>query len=109
MIQFNKGLFYNIPNTYHSILFEFLGLVKIWLQYLNFYLKAVRSKSVIMHIEPGSCIFHHGVTILGARVNITNSFRGAMACAYMPDGADINGIQLILSDEQVDSRNKKIR
>ena len=32
---------------------------------------------------------------------MTNGFRRAMTCAYMPDGAQFNGIKNILSDEQV--------
>ena len=32
---------------------------------------------------------------------MTNGFRRAMTCAYMPDGATFNGIKNILTDEQV--------
>ena len=33
---------------------------------------------------------------------MTNGFRRAMTCAYMPDGAKFNGIKNILSDELVE-------
>jgi hypothetical protein len=32
---------------------------------------------------------------------MTRNSRGAMTCAFMPDGAVFNGIQNILTDEQV--------
>jgi hypothetical protein len=32
---------------------------------------------------------------------MTPGFRRAMTCAFMPDGATFNGIQNILSDEQL--------
>jgi hypothetical protein len=32
---------------------------------------------------------------------MTSGYRRAMTCAYMPDGAVFNGIQNILSDEQI--------
>jgi len=52
-------------------------------------------------MKAGSCSFHNGLTIHGANANMTPGSRRAMTCAYMPDGNTFNGIQNILSDEQV--------
>ena len=52
-------------------------------------------------MKAGSCSFHNGLTIHGAHANMTSGYRRAMTCAYMPDGNIYNGIQNILSDEQV--------
>ena len=37
-------------------------------------------------MKAGSCSFHNGLTIHGANANMTNGFRRAMTCAYMPEG-----------------------
>lgn len=59
------------------------------------------AKSAAAPMKAGSCSFHNGLTIHGAGANMTNGFRRAMTCAYMPDGATFNGIKNILTDEQV--------
>jgi ectoine hydroxylase-related dioxygenase (phytanoyl-CoA dioxygenase family) len=56
-------------------------------------------------MKAGSCSFHNGLTIHGAGANMTNGFRRAMTYAYMPEGATLNGIKNILSDEQVGKLN----
>jgi ectoine hydroxylase-related dioxygenase (phytanoyl-CoA dioxygenase family) len=54
-------------------------------------------------MKAGSCSFHNGLTIHGANANMTNGFRRAMTCAYMPDGSTFNGEPNILPDEYVRS------
>ena len=61
----------------------------------KFYPEFAKSKSLI----PGNCSLHNDVTIHRAGDSITNCFRRAMAYAYIPDGANFNGIQNILSDK----------
>jgi phytanoyl-CoA hydroxylase len=67
----------------------------------EFYPQLIKSKSVAVPMKAGSCSFHNGLIIHGAGANMTNGFRRAMTCAYMPDGAVFNGIKNILTDEQV--------
>jgi ectoine hydroxylase-related dioxygenase (phytanoyl-CoA dioxygenase family) len=67
----------------------------------DFYPDFKRSPSVAAPMKAGSCSFHNGLTIHGAHANMTPGFRRAMTCAFMPDGATFNGIQNILSDEQL--------
>ena len=67
----------------------------------KFYPQLSSSDSKAVPMKAGSCSFHNGLTIHGAGANMTKGFRRAMTCAFMPDGAVFNGIQNILSDEQV--------
>jgi ectoine hydroxylase-related dioxygenase (phytanoyl-CoA dioxygenase family) len=52
-------------------------------------------------MRAGSCSFHNGLLAHGAGANMTNGYRRAMTCAYMPDGATFNGQRNVLSDEQI--------
>jgi phytanoyl-CoA hydroxylase len=96
-----NGCLYFIPGSYHHTTFENPGIGKNMDAVFDFYPRFIKSKSVSVPMKAGSCSFHNGLTIHGAGANMTNGFRRAMTCAYMPDGATYNGIQNILSDEQV--------
>ena len=96
-----NGCLYFIPGTYHKTTFDNPGIGKNMDAIFEFYPQFIKSKSVAVPMKAGSCSFHNGLTIHGAGANMTNGFRRAMACAYMPDGATFNGIKNILSDEQV--------
>jgi ectoine hydroxylase-related dioxygenase (phytanoyl-CoA dioxygenase family) len=96
-----NGCLYFIPGTYHKTTFDNPGIGKNMDAIFDFYPQFIKSKSVAVPMKAGSCSFHNGLTIHGAGANMTNGFRRAMACAYMPDGATFNGIKNILSDEQV--------
>lgn len=96
-----NGCLYFIPGSYHSTTFENPGIGKNMDEVFKFYPQFFTSKSVAVPMKAGSCSFHNGLTIHGAGANMTNGFRRAMTCAYMPDGAVFNGIQNILSEEQV--------
>jgi len=98
---FENGCLYFIPSSYHTTTFENPGIGKNMDAVFEFYPQFIKSKSVAVPMKAGSCSFHNGLTIHGAGANMTNGFRRAMACAYMPDGATFNGIKNILSDEQV--------
>lgn len=62
----------------------------------EFYPKLAISKSVAVPMKPGSCSFHNGLTIHGADANLTNGFRRATACAYMPDGDFSMGFKIFI-------------
>jgi phytanoyl-CoA hydroxylase len=98
---FENGCLYFIPGSYHTTTFENPGIGKNMDAVFDFYPQFIQSKSVAVPMKAGSCSFHNGLTIHGAGANMTNGFRRAMTCAYMPDGATFNGIKNILSDEQV--------
>ncbi len=98
---YENGCLYFIPGSYHKTTFQNPGIGKNMDAVFDFYPQFIKSKSVAVPMKAGSCSFHNGLTIHGAGANMTNGFRRAMTCAYMPDGAVFNGIKNILSDEQV--------
>ena len=96
-----NGCLYFIPGSFQQTTFENPGIGKNMDAVFDFYPQFIKSSSVSVPMKAGSCSFHNGLTIHGAGANMTNGFRRAMTCAYMPDGATFNGIKNILSDEQV--------
>ncbi|MCF0065604.1 phytanoyl-CoA dioxygenase family protein [Dyadobacter chenwenxiniae] len=96
-----NGCLFFIPGSHQVTTFENPGIGKnmgaIFTTYPQFY----KTKSVAVPMKAGSCSFHNGLTIHGAHANMTPGYRRAMTCAYMPDGNTFNGIQNILSDEEV--------
>jgi len=98
---YENGCLYFIPGSCHETTFENPGIGKNMDAIFDFYPRFKNSRSVAVPMKAGSCSFHNGLTIHGAGANMTNGFRRAMTCAYMPDGATFNGIKNILTDEQV--------
>lgn len=98
---YENGCLYFIPGSYHTTTFDNPGIGKNMDAIFDFYPQFIQSKSVAVPMKAGSCSIHNGLTIHGAGANMTNGFRRAMTCAYMPDGATFNGIKNILTDEQV--------
>ncbi len=98
---YQNGCLYFLPESYQQTTFENPGIGKNMDAIFDFYPQLKDSESVAVPMKAGSCSFHNGLTIHGAGANMTNGFRRAMTCAYMPDGAVFNGIQNILTNEQV--------
>lgn len=98
---FQNGCLYFIPGSNSETTFENPGIGKNMDAIFEFYPQFKNAKSIPVPMKAGSCSFHNGLTIHGAGANMTNGFRRAMTCAYMPDGATFNGIQNILTDAQV--------
>jgi len=98
---YENGCLYFIPGSCHTTTFENPGIGKNMDAIFDYYPQFRQTASVAVPMKAGSCSFHNGLTIHGAGANMTNGYRRAMTCAYMPDGATFNGIKNILSDEQV--------
>ena len=98
---YENGCLYFIPGSFKTTSFENPGIGINMDAIFDFYPQFITSPSVAVPMKAGSCSFHNGLTIHGAGANMTNGFRRAMTCAYMPDGATFNGIKNILSDAQV--------
>jgi len=96
---YENGCLYFIPGSYHKTTFENPGIGKNMKAIFDFYPEFITAKSIAAPMKAGSCSFHNGLTIHGAGANMTNGFRRAMTCAYMPDGAVFNGQKNILPDE----------
>lgn len=98
---YQNGCLYFIPGTHKISTYENPGIGKNMDAIFDFYPEFRKIESVGVPMKAGSCSFHNGLTVHGAGANMTNGFRRAMTCAYMPDGAIFNGQKNILSDEQV--------
>lgn len=96
-----NGCLFFIPGSHKKTSFENPGIGKNMGAIFDFYPEFKNTRSVPAVMKAGSCSFHCGLTIHGAHANMTPGYRRAMTCAYMPDGNVFNGIQNILSDEQV--------
>jgi ectoine hydroxylase-related dioxygenase (phytanoyl-CoA dioxygenase family) len=96
-----NGCLYFIPGSHLQTTFENPGIGKNMGAIFTTYPAFKQHQSVSAPMKAGSCSFHNGLTIHGANANMTSGYRRAMTCAYMPDGAVFNGIQNILSDEQI--------
>ena len=64
----------------------------------DIYPELINTMPVAAPMKAGSCSFHNGLTIHGANANMTNGFRRAMTCAYMPEGNIYNGEPNILPE-----------
>lgn len=98
---YQNGCLYFVPGSHKKTTFENPGIGKNMDAIFEFYPQFKNTQSVSVPMKAGSCSFHNGLTIHGAGANMTNGFRRAMTCAYMPNGAVFNGTKNILSDEQV--------
>jgi len=96
-----NGCLFFIPGSHKHTTFENPGISKNMDSIFTLYPQLISSPSVAAPMKAGSCSFHNGLTIHGAHANMTPGARRAMTCAYVPDGSAFNGIQNILSDEQV--------
>lgn len=98
---YENGCLYFIPGSHQKTGFDNPGIGKNMDAIFECYPELRSAASTAAPMKAGSCSFHNGLTVHGAGANMTSGFRRAMTCAYMPDGAVYNGIQNILSDEQV--------
>lgn len=96
-----NGCLFFIPGSHQKTTFENPGIGKNMDAIFDFYPEFRTARSVAAPMKAGSCSFHNGLTIHGANPNMTPGLRRAMTCAFMPQGATYNGIQNILSDEQI--------
>jgi phytanoyl-CoA hydroxylase len=102
---YENGCLFFVPGSHLQTTFDNPGIGKNMGAIFTTYPQLKKSRSVAAPMKAGSCSFHNGLTIHGAHANMTAGYRRAMTCAYMPDGNTYNGIQNILSDEQVRQLN----
>src|SRR6478735_9162861 len=95
-----NGCLFFIPGSHKQTNFDKITIGRNMDGIFDVYPQLKNTMPIAAPMKAGSCSFHNGLTVHGAGANMTNGFRRAMTCAYMPDGARFNGIQNILSDEQ---------
>ncbi|PZP48057.1 MAG: phytanoyl-CoA dioxygenase [Pseudopedobacter saltans] len=98
-----NGCLYFIPGSYKETSFENKGIGKNMDSIFEVYPQFSVINSVPAAMKAGSCSFHNGLTIHGAGANMTNGYRRAMTCAYMPDGNKFNGQANILPKEYLET------
>ncbi len=98
-----NGCLFFIPGSHHITGFDKITIGRNMDGIFDKYPQLKSLKSVAAPMKAGSCSFHNGLTVHGANANMTNGFRRAMTCAYMPDGNVFNGEPNILADAYVHS------
>ncbi len=93
-----NGCLYFIPGSFKETSFENKGIGKNMDGIFEAYPQFAQVASVSATMKAGSCSFHNGLTIHGAGANMTNGYRRAMTCAYMPNGNLFNGEPNILPE-----------
>ncbi len=96
-----NGCMFFIPGTHKLTSLKNTGITKNMDAVFDIFPQFKQFPSVPGIMKAGSCSFHNGLCIHGAGANMTPGQRRAMTCIYMPDGSAFNGVQNILSDEQV--------
>jgi phytanoyl-CoA hydroxylase len=96
-----NGCLYFIPGSHKLTNFDKITIGRNMDGVFDVYPQLKNSMPVAAPMKAGSCSFHNGLTVHGANANMTNGFRRAMTCAYMPEGSTYNGEPNILPDAYV--------
>jgi len=100
---FQNGCLYFIPGSHQGTKFDKISIGRNMDSIFDVYPQYVKAPTVAAPMKAGSCSFHNGLTIHGAGANMTNAWRRAMTCAYMPDGNVFNGEPNILPEAYLSS------
>ena len=98
-----NGCLHFIPGSHKETDFKNIGIGQNMDGIFEYYPQFRNTQPVAAPLKAGSCSFHNGLCIHAAGPNMTNGFRRAMTCAFMPDGSTFNGHQNILSDNYFNS------
>ena len=98
-----NGCLYFIPGSHKQTSFKNSSIGRNMDGIFDVYPELARTRAVAAPMKAGSCSFHNGLTVHGANANMTNGFRRAMTCSYMPDGNVFNGQANILPEEYLKS------
>ena len=101
-----NGCLFFIPGSHKLTGFDKITIGKNMDGIFEIYPGLINTKPVAAPMKAGSCSFHNGLTIHGANANMTNGFRRAFTCSYMPEGNMYNGEPNILPEAYL--RNLKI-
>jgi ectoine hydroxylase-related dioxygenase (phytanoyl-CoA dioxygenase family) len=93
-----NGCLYFIPGSHKLTTFSKINIGRNMDGIFEVYPQLRNYRSAAAPMKAASCSFHCGLTVHGANANMTNGFRRAMTCAYMPDGNTFNGEPNILPD-----------
>lgn len=98
-----NGCLFFIPGSHTVTNFDKITIGRNMDGLFDIYPQLKNAKPVAVPMKAGSCSFHNGLTVHGANANMTNGFRRAMTCNYMPEGNAFNGEPNILPDQYLHS------
>ncbi|MEE9439954.1 MAG: phytanoyl-CoA dioxygenase family protein [Saprospiraceae bacterium] len=98
-VTVQNGCLYFMPESQKETRLDEPGIGSNMGQIFNEYPQFKDKKPAPSIIKAGSCSFHNGLCLHAAGPNMTNGFRRAMTCAYMPDGSTFNGTKNVLPDD----------
>ena len=97
-----NGCLFFIPGSHKQTNFDKITIGRNMDGIFDIYPQLKNTMPAAAPMKAGSCSFHNGLTVHGANANMTNGFRRAMTCAYMPDGNVFNGEPNILPDKYLE-------
>jgi ectoine hydroxylase-related dioxygenase (phytanoyl-CoA dioxygenase family) len=100
-----NGCLFFLPGSHKLTSFDKITIGRNMDGIFEVYPQLKNTAPVAAPMMAGSCSFHNGLTIHGANANMTNGFRRAMTCAYMPEGNTFNGEPNILPDSYLNTLN----
>lgn len=98
-----NGCLFFIPGSHKQTNFDKITIGRNMDGIFEIYPQLKNTRPVAAPMKAGSCSFHNGLTIHGANANMTNGYRRAMTCAFMPEGNIFNGEPNILPDAYLKS------
>jgi len=98
-----NGCLFFIPGSHKVTNFDKIAIGRNMDGIFETYPQLRSWKTKAAPMKAGSCSFHNGLTVHGANANMTNGFRRAMTCAYMPEGNTFNGEPNILPDSYLET------
>ena len=96
-----NGCLFFIPGSHKQTSFDKITIGRNMDGIFEVYPELKNAAPVAAPMKAGSCSFHNGLTVHGANANMTNGFRRAMTCSYMPDGNIFNGEPNILPESYI--------
>ena len=96
-----NGCLFFIPGSHKQTSFDKITIGRNMDGIFEVYPQLKNASPVAAPMKAGSCSFHNGLTVHGANANMTNGFRRAMSCAYMPEGNIFNGEPNILPESYI--------
>jgi len=99
----HNGCMWYLPGTHKTARYDNADIGSNMRDIFRVYPEWQNMEAVPAPASAGSAVFHNGLVAHSAGANMTPRPRRAMTCGYMPDGSTFNGVQNILSQEQMDA------
>ena len=98
-----NGCMWYVPGSHKTATFKNAGIGQNIGELFDVYPEWKEIDPLAAPVPAGTAVFHSGLTAHGAGANMTRHPRRAMTCAFMPDGATLNGTKNILPKDYFES------